>query len=443
MASVIEHQRVARRRYRPAEVNCQSFSLARGVLRPGLLWRRLLHCGLFHRGVLQRRSGHGGLLRSASRQRASRQRASHQSGFLHRGGFPGSSLGSTGIARRAARWFSGMGQVLHFPRRLRVSPGLFVMAPEDAPLHMAAVLFAILANLMLLSVGVDRIVLSSAVGSVALPPQQQLVTRSVVSPVENPFAGIDDAAGVDVAQFSRLEVEQYTVRPGDTLSGISLTTGLSMDTLISFNRINDVRRLQVGATFQIPNRDGVLYTVRAGDSVAAIAARHGISVNAILDINDLRSEVIQEGQVLFIPGGRMNSTELRIVLGELFAWPTRGRFTSGFGMRPDPFTGQMRFHNGIDLANTPGTPIRAAASGRVVHVEEQIGNYGRFIILRHADGFQTLYAHLNSFSVRNGQTVERGQQIGTMGNTGRSTGPHLHFSVIHNGTFVNPMRYLH
>ncbi|WP_438829573.1 M23 family metallopeptidase [Alkalispirochaeta alkalica] len=112
-------------------------------------------------------------------------------------------------------------------------------------------------------------------------------------------------------------------------------------------------------------------------------------------------------------------------------------------MRPDPFTGQRRFHNGVDIVNAMRTPVRAAASGRVVHVESQIGNYGRFVILRHADGFQTLYAHLDSYSVRVGQNVSRGQQIGAMGNTGRSTGPHLHFSVIHNGRFVNPLRYLH
>jgi murein DD-endopeptidase MepM/ murein hydrolase activator NlpD len=112
-------------------------------------------------------------------------------------------------------------------------------------------------------------------------------------------------------------------------------------------------------------------------------------------------------------------------------------------MRSDPFTGLPRFHNGIDVANRIGTPIRAAASGRVVHVESQIGNYGRFVIVRHPDGFQTLYAHLNDFSVRTGEYVDRGEVLGVMGNTGRSTGPHLHFSVIHNGTFVNPLRYLH
>ncbi|TVR68428.1 MAG: M23 family metallopeptidase [Spirochaetaceae bacterium] len=297
--------------------------------------------------------------------------------------------------------------------------------------------------MVLLTMGTDRIVLSGAIQGVTLPVQQQLLVRSSFSRGESDFAVIGETAGVDTDKFSRLQVTSYTVRPGDTLGAIAIRNGLEMDTLISFNRIEDVRRIQAGTTFQIPDRDGLLYTVRRGDSLSGIAGEHNTTVNAILDSNDLRSGTVREGDVLFVPGARMNNTELRIILGELFAWPMRGVFTSGFGMRPDPFTGQTRFHNGIDISNAMGTPVRAAASGRVVHVENQIGNYGRFVILRHADGFQTLYAHLDSFSVRNGQTVSRGQQIGRMGNSGRSTGPHLHFSVVHNGRFVNPMRYLH
>jgi murein DD-endopeptidase MepM/ murein hydrolase activator NlpD len=408
MSSVIQHQKVARRRYRPVNTLFSSTSNTHGAV-------RFNHTG----------SGRsGGLLRTPAAVR----REQRVGGDVVPGLIGMSS--STGTAT-----------VLPFPSFS--THRLFDFDPQDIPLYVAAVLFALVVNVLLLAVGVDRIVLSNAASRVVLPPQQELVTRSLVSPGLTAFPGLDEAMSVDPTRFSRLEVEDYVVQPGDTLSDIALRTGLRMDTLISFNRINDVRRLQAGATYQIPNRDGVLHTVRSGESIVAIASRHGVAVNTILDVNDLPNESVTEGQVLFIPGGQMNNTELRIVLGELFAWPTQGRFSSGFGMRPDPFTGQRRFHNGIDIANRPGTPIRAAASGRVVHVEEQIANYGRFVIIRHADGFQTLYAHMNSFNVRLGQSVSRGQQIGTMGSTGRSTGPHLHFSVIHNGTFVNPMRYLH
>lgn len=324
-----------------------------------------------------------------------------------------------------------------------VVEALFRVNTDEMPVLLAAIFFAVLANLMLLSFRSDRIIVSGVMSEIDLPPQRELVVRSSLAPSQDEFAVIGEVSGVDPAQFARLEVTEYIVQPGDTLGEIALDHGLELDTLISFNQIEDVRRLQAGATFKIPNRDGLLYTVKSGDSIASVAERHGTTVNAILDANDMRSQTITVGQVLFVPNAQLNETELRIILGELFEWPTRGSFTSGFGMRADPFTGFPRFHNGIDLANRIGTPIRAAASGRVVHIESQIGNYGRFVIVRHPDGFQTLYAHLDTFSVRTGQYVDRGTVLGRMGNTGRSTGPHLHFSVIHNGTFVDPLRYLH
>ncbi len=331
------------------------------------------------------------------------------------------------------------------PVRFFATPhGISIDLPRaDYPVLAAVIVFAIFANLMLLSFRSDRIILSGVLSGIAPPPAQELVMQSRITPQENEFAVIGEVAGVDPSRFARLEVETYTVRPGDTLGEIALRYGLEMDTLISFNQIEDVRRLQAGTTMEVPNRDGLLYTVKGGDSLSSIAGRHETTVNAILDANDMKSQVIDVGQVIFVPGARLNDTERRIILGELFAWPARGTFTSGFGMRADPFTGYPRFHNGVDMASRIGTPIRAAASGRVVHIETQVGNYGRFVILRHPDGFQTLYAHMDSFSVRNGQYVDRGTIIGSMGNTGRSTGPHLHFSVIHNGTFVDPLRYLH
>lgn len=252
-----------------------------------------------------------------------------------------------------------------------------------------------------------------------------------------------ESAPVDLNRFQRLEIREYRLAPGDTLSGLAQHNGLRIDTLASLNQINDARRIRVGDTFRIPNRDGVLHTVARGEALSSIATRYSTSVNALLDANDLSSSTLTVGQTLFVPDARMNRTDLQRVLGELFIYPVmNARFTSGFGMRNDPFTGIRRFHNGIDLAGPIGMPVRAARAGRVVHVENQTANYGKFVIVRHDGGYQTLYAHLDSFSVRVGQNVNQGQQIGTLGNTGRSTGPHVHFSVIRNGSFVDPMRYL-
>ncbi len=311
----------------------------------------------------------------------------------------------------------------------------------EIPLVAAAFVFAVLSQLLLLSK--SDFVLSRDLNIFRLPEQTGSIIWRDTIPEHDDFAVIGEVASVDPSRFLALEVGSYRVQSGDTLGQIASRFGLEMDTLISFNQIEDVRRLQIGDTYRIPNRDGLLYTVKRGDNLATIASVNGSTVNGILDANDLLSQNIIEGQVLFIPGARLNETELKLILGELFAWPVRGRFTSSFGMRDDPFTGLRRFHNGIDLADAVGTRIRAASSGQVVHIETQTGNYGKFIIIRHPQGFQTLYGHLDSFSVRTGEYVERGQIIGSMGNTGRSTGPHLHFSVIHNGTFVDPLRYLH
>lgn len=122
------------------------------------------------------------------------------------------------------------------------------------------------------------------------------------------------------------------------------------------------------------------------------------------------------------------------------AWqsPIQGRITSDFGMRVDPINGQHRAHHGIDIAAPRGTPIGAAADGRVVFAGRR-GGYGNTVIIEQADGRQSLYAHADQLLVNVGDTVNAGQTIATVGSTGRSTGPHLHFEVRENGQPIDPM----
>ena len=117
------------------------------------------------------------------------------------------------------------------------------------------------------------------------------------------------------------------------------------------------------------------------------------------------------------------------------------RLTSPYGYRTHPVTGQWKFHNGVDLANSKGTPIRAARSGKVT-VATYGGTYGYYVTINHGDGYSSLYAHMTHYIVSKGDTVSKGQVIGYMGSTGRSTGPHLHFSIFYNGSTVNPMNYI-
>jgi murein DD-endopeptidase MepM/ murein hydrolase activator NlpD len=124
-----------------------------------------------------------------------------------------------------------------------------------------------------------------------------------------------------------------------------------------------------------------------------------------------------------------------------FLWPVAGRLTSGFGNRVHPIFGVVRFHSGIDLAASYGTPVKAADGGQVVQAG-YFGGYGNSVMIYHGGGFSTWYAHLSSINVSVGQMVGRGQVIGLVGSTGWSTGPHLHFEVRINGVAQNPRDYL-
>jgi len=122
-------------------------------------------------------------------------------------------------------------------------------------------------------------------------------------------------------------------------------------------------------------------------------------------------------------------------------WPIVGRITSSFGERQDPFNGEGAFHSGVDISGDFGEAVRASADG-VVEIASMSGGYGREIIVNHGNGIQTLYGHLSGFAVTAGQQVSRGQVIGYVGMSGRSTGPHLHYEVRIHATPVNPYRYL-
>ena len=122
-------------------------------------------------------------------------------------------------------------------------------------------------------------------------------------------------------------------------------------------------------------------------------------------------------------------------------YPTYGRITDGYGWRQHPITHKRAFHHGLDFANKKGTPVYATADG-VVKTTTREKYFGRYIVINHKFGYQTKYAHLSKYIVKKGQKVKRGQIIGFMGNTGRSTGTHLHYEVLRYGRHRNPYKYL-
>jgi murein DD-endopeptidase MepM/ murein hydrolase activator NlpD len=122
-------------------------------------------------------------------------------------------------------------------------------------------------------------------------------------------------------------------------------------------------------------------------------------------------------------------------------WPAKGWMTSRYGYRTSPFTGRKQFHAGLDIAGAPGTPVIAPANGKVVFAGKK-GPLGNAVIIDHGYGVRTQYGHNQELNVKRGDKIERGQQIALLGNSGRSTGPHLHYVVEVNGKTRNPLDYI-
>jgi murein DD-endopeptidase MepM/ murein hydrolase activator NlpD len=261
------------------------------------------------------------------------------------------------------------------------------------------------------------------------------------------FAGIytaDSAEGETDIPLDLMETfswSSYKVRRGDSVSRIAARYSLSMDAIIASNNISNARRLREGENLRIPNMDGIPYTMRKGDTLEKISKNMGVPLEAILDANDIQNDTIAAGTQLFIPGARMKKEELRLAMGDAFIYPVRGRLTSGYGWRNDPISGVRRYHAALDMAVPEGTTVKAAMDGRIATVGYN-ATYGRYIIVSHGSGFQTMYAHLSNVLVKQNAWVLQGAKIGESGNTGYSTGPHLHFAVYKNGRAVNPLDYL-
>jgi murein DD-endopeptidase MepM/ murein hydrolase activator NlpD len=238
---------------------------------------------------------------------------------------------------------------------------------------------------------------------------------------------------------------EYEVKQGDTISGIASKYSITSGSIIAFNNITEAWNIRTGSMLKIPNMDGIPYTVAKNDNLSKIAVKLGVPQNAILDANNLSSDTIQTGEVLFIPGAKMSAYDFdrafRRDARKLMIFPVSGKLTSGYGWREDPVKpvpGEKRFHRGADFIGKVGDPIKAAMKGTVQHIDND-RNLGNFIILKHDDGYQTLYAHLSAFSVKVGEAVKQGQEIGKIGTTGYTTGPHLHLEAFRNGNRIDPL----
>ncbi len=240
-----------------------------------------------------------------------------------------------------------------------------------------------------------------------------------------------------------LPYTSYRVRPGDTLASIARRYGVPVDYIRASNRIADPRKLRPGEVLILPH-GGVIHTVKEGQTLDDIAASYGVGKPDIIMANDLTGLPLP-GQKLLIPSPREIPWLEALKLGwhpdSTFIWPLKGRITSLFGPRIHPIYGTPDFHTGIDFGVPVGTEVHAAAAGKVTFAGRQ-GGYGLLVVIDHGNGLSTYYAHLSEILVEVGQFVEQGQVIALSGNTGLSTGPHLHFEIRLHGKPVDPLAWL-
>jgi murein DD-endopeptidase MepM/ murein hydrolase activator NlpD len=212
-------------------------------------------------------------------------------------------------------------------------------------------------------------------------------------------------------------------------------------------QVNKERDLQVASLASIAGEVSALYGLKSEPTLVTATAEqiHDADVSSSLDqLHALRSSALSGATMVGLTMGlTRNATTSDWIRANAAPnlWPVEGQVTGSFGERIDPFNGEGAFHSGVDIGSSYGSPIIAPADG-VVTFTDMLGGYGRAIMIDHGNGISTRYGHLSGFAVTAGQHVHRGDVIGYVGASGRSTGPHLHYEVRINDTPVNPYKYL-
>lgn len=241
-------------------------------------------------------------------------------------------------------------------------------------------------------------------------------------------------------------LEEHKIQPRENFWKVAKEHGVNIDTIVGGNPGLEKLHAALGQTIRVPNRKGVVHLTAEQETVNSISELYSSAPETIAAVNNLGPKhVLVPGLELFIPEVKpVNLSEAmrqHFSLRGIFGSPLPGRITSGMGLRTHPVGGFRGKHTGVDLAAGEGTRIAAAAAGTVLQTGE--GEYiGKFIILSHKDSYTTLYGHCSQVLVTAGRTVKKGQIIAKVGQTGRTTGPHLHFEIRKNGVPRDPLKYL-
>ncbi|QCO35006.1 LysM peptidoglycan-binding domain-containing M23 family metallopeptidase [Leptospira interrogans] len=232
-------------------------------------------------------------------------------------------------------------------------------------------------------------------------------------------------SNLERSELTSLEFYRYVVKKEDSFFKIMARTGMDIDTISSVNSLASPYDIYPGMELLIPNMRGVYDSDERENS---FLIRKKLSKKYKLAEKFISFD--EDKKLWFIPGKGLPKEERSFFYGVAFYRPlgSEGIISSRFGKRKDPFTRKETFHGGLDMAAEEGTPVYASADGEV-YFSDKKGGYGNLIILGHKLGYETLYGHLSSISVRPGEKVHKGQKIGEVGQTGRATGNHLHFEV--------------
>jgi murein DD-endopeptidase MepM/ murein hydrolase activator NlpD len=282
---------------------------------------------------------------------------------------------------------------------------------------------------VLFSAGVGASALLAITAAIALPSRHPAVAREALAQHSTKLIPAALPTTKEVRQAESVDSQRFTGRVAEDLTQSLAAAG-------------------------VPEQQGREYVGILGK---AIQLADGLSVDDKFDLIIERTPDGKLGQLLYVGLDRVARADVELLKwtdGKNVVWvnadgvggedqsrmgmPVHGRVTSGFGNRFHPILGYVRFHDGLDLAASAGTPIVAAADGRVVGAGWR-GGYGQQVQIAHADGVHTLYGHMSRIAAYTGELVHKGQVIGYVGSTGLSTGPHLHFEVTKNGRPVNPM----
>jgi len=251
-----------------------------------------------------------------------------------------------------------------------------------------------------------------------------------------------------VSQKPRDGVIEYEVKGGDTLVSIGKKFDVSAESIQWATNLQSAT-IKPGQKVKIPPVTGIVHKVNSGESIYSIAKRYTTDAQKIAnwpfnDFADTDTFALTVGQTLYVPDGVPPQEKPRIIRGRAptiaagspgsgsFIWPTSGSISQS----------PIWYHMAVDISNRSLPPVIAADTGTVTYAGCIKGGYGCHVRINHANGYETLYAHMSQLYVSQGQGISRGVAVGKLGSTGRSTGPHLHFEVRSGGKLLNPLGFL-